>query len=125
LKVIQADFLDWSEQAASRGQTYTKIVMNPPFADGRAKLHVEHAYSLLAPGGRLVSVVPASMRGMQFIEGVNIEWSRTYVNEFNGTDVAVVFMTVTRPAPQIASTTSQPAGNAATVSENQEEFAFA
>lgn len=34
---------------------YDRIVMNPPFDDEMA--HVRHAYSLLAPGGRLVSVI--------------------------------------------------------------------
>lgn len=36
---------------------YERILMNPPFEHGADMTHIEHAYSLLAPGGRLVSVI--------------------------------------------------------------------
>lgn len=36
---------------------YDRIIMNPPFSDGRAALHVQHAYELLKPGGRLVALM--------------------------------------------------------------------
>jgi hypothetical protein len=44
------DFLDHQGQ-------YDCVVMNPPFEDGQEIKHVRHAFSLLAPGGRLVSVM--------------------------------------------------------------------
>ena len=44
---------DFLEHRAS----YDRIVMNPPFEAGQDMLHIQHAYALLAPGGRLVSVV--------------------------------------------------------------------
>ncbi|MDN7880087.1 DUF4942 domain-containing protein [Burkholderia aenigmatica] len=91
---VNADFLCWSDRVVAEGRRYSKIVMNPPFSDGRARLHVEQAFKLLSPGGRLVSVVPASMRGMQFLPGVEIGWSRVYENEFKGTTAAVAIMTV-------------------------------
>lgn len=37
--------------------TYDRILMNPPFEQGADMTHIQHAYSLLAPGGRLVSVI--------------------------------------------------------------------
>jgi len=37
--------------------TYDRILMNPPFENGADMTHIQHAYSLLAPGGRLVSVI--------------------------------------------------------------------
>ncbi|QEG35975.1 methyltransferase [Bythopirellula goksoeyrii] len=37
--------------------TYDRIVMNPPFENGSDMTHIQHAYSLLTPGGRLVSVI--------------------------------------------------------------------
>jgi SAM-dependent methyltransferase len=37
--------------------TYDRIIMNPPFEHGQDVDHVYHAYELLAPGGRLVSVM--------------------------------------------------------------------
>jgi len=40
---------------------YDRIVMNPPFSDGRDMQHVRHAYDLLKPGGRLVSLMGESV----------------------------------------------------------------
>ena len=37
--------------------TYDRVVMNPPFGRGQDISHVRHAYSLLAPGGRLVAIM--------------------------------------------------------------------
>lgn len=39
------------------GSGYDRIIMNPPFSDGRDIQHVMHAYDLLKPGGRLVAIV--------------------------------------------------------------------
>lgn len=36
---------------------YDRIIMNPPFSKGRDIQHVQHAYSLLKPGGRLVAIM--------------------------------------------------------------------
>jgi hypothetical protein len=44
------DFLEHQGQ-------YDRIVMNPPFENGQDMTHVRHAYDLLAPGGRVVSVM--------------------------------------------------------------------
>lgn len=45
-----ADFLDHQG-------SYDRILMNPPFENSQDAEHVQHAYTLLAPGGRLVSVM--------------------------------------------------------------------
>lgn len=50
-RVVGRDFMDVSE-----GQ-YDRILMNPPFGDRRDAAHVQHAYELLKPGGRLVSIM--------------------------------------------------------------------
>lgn len=39
---------------------YDRIVMNPPFSDGRDIAHVQHAYNLLKPGGRIVAIMGES-----------------------------------------------------------------
>lgn len=36
---------------------YDRIVMNPPFSDRRDAEHVQHAYTLLKPGGRIVAIM--------------------------------------------------------------------
>ena len=48
--VVGRDFMDTAEQ-------YDRIIMNPPFSDRRDAEHVQHAYSLLTPGGRLVAIM--------------------------------------------------------------------
>jgi len=48
--VVGRDFID------TEG-SYDRIIMNPPFSDGRTAQHVQHAYDLLKPGGRLVALV--------------------------------------------------------------------
>ncbi len=93
---VQADFLAWAGEQAP--QSFDRVVMNPPFADGRARAHVEHAADLVRPGGRLVAVLPASMRGSELLAGFEHEWTRVYENEFAGTSAAVAVLAATRKA---------------------------
>lgn len=46
----------------------------------------------LAPGGRLVAIVPASAVGKDVLPGLNVTWSRVYNNEFAGTSMSVVIL---------------------------------
>lgn len=39
------------------GKQYDRIIMNPPFSDRRDAQHVQHAYSLLKPNGRIVAIM--------------------------------------------------------------------
>lgn len=90
-KPVCADFLQWSA-----GRTFDRIVMNPPFSEGRALIHLEKATSLLAARGRLVAVLPASYRGKDVIAGHNHEWGETFQGEFEGTGVAVSVLVLTK-----------------------------
>lgn len=96
--VIEADFIVWADLEPYK-TCFDVVVMNPPFSDGRAKLHVEYATSKLNPGGRLVAILPASMKGKDFL-GSNFahEWSAIYDNEFAGTSVSVVILKATKEA---------------------------
>jgi phospholipid N-methyltransferase len=38
----------------------TAIAMNPPFTEGRALAHIQRAYEVLAPGGRMVAIASES-----------------------------------------------------------------
>lgn len=53
--VVGTDFL------AHTGTRYDRIVMNPPFAGKQCQRHIEHAWTLLAPGGLLLSVAPTTL----------------------------------------------------------------
>jgi hypothetical protein len=48
--VVGTDFLEVDGQ-------YDRIIMNPPFSDRRDAEHVQHAYELLRPGGRIVAIM--------------------------------------------------------------------
>lgn len=50
---LEPDFLQYVDD----GDGFDRIVMNPPFAKQADHNHVLHAYSMLKPGGRLVSVM--------------------------------------------------------------------
>ncbi|MCR8639002.1 SAM-dependent methyltransferase [Leptospira interrogans serovar Ricardi] len=50
-KIVGSNFLDYNEKK------YDRIIMNPPFERGQDIDHVQHAYDLLKPGGKLVSIM--------------------------------------------------------------------
>ena len=87
-KVEYGDFLE------HRG-AYNRILMNPPFEDGADMTHIEHAYSLLSPGGRLVSVISEgpffrvdnkSVAFRDWLEVVRAEVERLPDDAFQGRD---------------------------------------
>ncbi|BCR29923.1 putative DNA modification methylase [Aeromonas caviae] len=85
--VIEADFLKFK-----RDDWYHRIVMNPPFSEGRWQAHVEHAASMLRKTGRLVAILPASAKNKLKLEGFACEWSQVFDNEFDGASVSVVIL---------------------------------
>lgn len=91
-QVIEADFL-----TRSSSPKFDRIVMNPPFSEGRWQAHLEHAASMVAYNGRLVAILPASAKGQDVLPGWSCEWSRTYDNEFAGTNVSVVILVARSP----------------------------
>jgi hypothetical protein len=88
----QADFLDW------KAGTFNRIVMNPPFSEGRWQAHTQHAASMLHDQGVLVAILPASARKRFTLPGLACEWHGPYDNEFSGTGVSVVILKATRGA---------------------------
>lgn len=88
--VTHADFLSWSGAAVDR------IVMNPPFSDGRWQAHTQHAATMIKPGGKLTAILPASASKSFSLEGFNCKWHGPYDNEFPGTSVSVVILVADR-----------------------------
>lgn len=68
--------------AAAEGQ-YDRILMNPPFSDGRDIAHVRHAFDLLKPGGRLVAIMG---EGAFFQSNKRAEEFRAWLDEVGGTE---------------------------------------
>lgn len=93
LRVYEADFLKW----AANGGCFDRIVMNPPFSEGRALAHLQAAASLTKTGSRIVAILPAGMRGKAVLsEEWNCTWSDTRSGDFTGTSVSVVVLTAER-----------------------------
>jgi hypothetical protein len=93
LRVYEADFLKW----AAHGGCFDRIIMNPPFADGRALAHLHAAAEMTKTGSRIVAILPASMRGNDVLSSEwNCTWSEPRSGEFIGTSVSVVILTAER-----------------------------
>lgn len=63
--VVVDTFESYAARARKAGELFDVVVMNPPFSvPGRPTIWVDHlmeAWRLLAPGGRLVAIVPAAV----------------------------------------------------------------
>lgn len=98
-RVECADFLTWSAAARLRGIKFDRVVMNPPFDSGRWQAHLLAASSLVAPGGRLVAVLPAGAPSRVELAPEfdwSLEFPATFENAFSGTSVSVVIMVAVR-----------------------------
>jgi tRNA1(Val) A37 N6-methylase TrmN6 len=90
--VAKADFLKWKPR-----KRFDRVVMNPPFSEARWPAHLEHAASLVAPGGRLVAVLPKGARNRKgLLAGWSKRWSEDIEGEFAGTSAVVVILTAER-----------------------------
>lgn len=87
--VHEGDFLTFAE---GHPNIFDRIVMNPPFSQGRWKAHVEAAASLLSPGGKLVAVIPSSAHGSYRVEGLNVVYDGPHDNQFSGTSTSVTIL---------------------------------
>jgi hypothetical protein len=90
--VIKADFLKWADE--NQSERFDRILLNPPFSKGRALAHLQAAASLLTTDGRLVAILPASMVNTRPLSGFVHDWSEVFVDQFEGTCVRVVILTV-------------------------------
>jgi hypothetical protein len=75
--LVGYDFMDLNE-----GE-YDRIIMNPPFGDRRDSAHVQHAYELLKPGGRLVAIMG---EGVFFGQDKRAQEFREWLERVGGTD---------------------------------------
>lgn len=93
--VIHGDFLQCAPGYNLSSSHFDRILMNPPFSDGRWQAHLNHAAECLAEGGRLVAILPASARGKD-LPGLDCQWHGPYDNEFAGTSVSVCILVADR-----------------------------
>ncbi len=89
-RVSQGDFL------AANLKPVDRVVMNPPFSEGRWQAHLQRAAEHVAPGGRLVAILPSSAKNKELLPGWDCSWHGPYDNEFPGTSVSVVILVADR-----------------------------
>jgi hypothetical protein len=87
------DFVRW---AGAYPRSFDRIVMNPPFDQGRWRAHLEHAASLLRDDGRLVAILPESARRADVLPGWRCAWHGPFGNAFPGASVSVVVLVAER-----------------------------
>lgn len=75
--LVGRDFMDLDQ-----GKKYNRIIMNPPFSDRRDAQHVQHAYNLLKPGGRLVAIMG---EGVFFGKDKSAQAFRDWIEAHGGT----------------------------------------
>ena len=103
-RVMAFDFLDFEND---QERPYDRIVMNPPFERQQDIAHVRMAYSLLAPGGVLVTIMSPSFefrndrKSTEFrawLETINATWENLPEGSFkaSGTGVSTRLLTIER-----------------------------
>lgn len=105
VNVVEADFLE-----VQHDRQYDCILMNPPFSvegDKTAYLtHIQKAYELLAPGGRLVAIAApgftfrSDKKHTAFRELVGSNYSEVDAGSFkeSGTNIKTVLLWLDKPA---------------------------
>ena len=92
--VAKGDFIAWSASTLGR---FDRVVMNPPFSDGRWRAHLEHAADLLRPEGRLVAILPSGARNSGVLpDGFDLDWHGPISGAFPGVSVDVVILVADR-----------------------------
>lgn len=103
----QFDFLEW------RGTKYDRVIMNPPFERKQGIAHIQHAYSLLRPGGRIVAILPPNHAAELDYEEITIEQIDDGAfagrEAFRRTGVSTVIVVIDKPAQPQPITFAAPA----------------
>ncbi|WP_075881886.1 class I SAM-dependent methyltransferase [Vreelandella massiliensis] len=96
--VVEADFLEWS---ASQHRCFDKIGLNPPYTGGQAEAHLDAAIRCLAPGGRLVAILPHSLSSSwqpECEQRVSVEWQSPMHDAFPGVAISTAIAVVKKKA---------------------------
>lgn len=91
LTVHHGDFLDYKPH-----ERFDAVAMNPPFDRGQWRAHVEHAATLLAEGGAIVAVLPASAAKADPLPGWSCTFTEPIEGAFEDTSIAVTIMVAER-----------------------------
>ena len=84
--ILNRDFLEWS------GVMFDSIVMNPPFKMGTDIKHIDHALTMLRPGGRLVSLCYWGVKQQKRFAGDDVRLlpEKSFRSEGTNANIAMV-----------------------------------
>jgi phospholipid N-methyltransferase len=87
ITIEQGDFLESKKQ-------YDRIIMNPPFKNGIDITHINHAKSLLLPGGRLVALCANGPRQQKAFQNYYYQQlpQNTFLEEGTSVNTALVII---------------------------------
>lgn len=90
------DFLGTT--AEELGGKFDAVVMNPPFKQGRDIKHIQHALTMLRPGGRLVSLCYNGTRQQEQLRPMANRWEELPAGSFReeGTGASVALVVIDR-----------------------------
>lgn len=87
--VLCGDFL---ALGTGLSNSFDRVIMNPPFDQGRWLAHVEAAASVTANSGRIVAILPEGAPKRLTLTGFDLKWHGPFSNEFSGTSISVVIL---------------------------------
>lgn len=90
-RVLADDFLACNGNLGD----FDRIVMNPPFKNGDDIKHIQHAMTLLRPGGKLVAICANGPRQQAKLQPLADSWEELPPDTFTGTSVRAVLCTFT------------------------------
>lgn len=98
--VVSGDFIERFSMTTEAEQ-FDRVIMNPPFERKLAAQHINHAFKLLKPGGRIVALIPPNhVDGIEFdFDTVNVEsGSFNTATAFRKTGVNVCMIVADKPS---------------------------
>jgi protein-L-isoaspartate O-methyltransferase len=101
--VAQHDFLDFHGTEVG---SFDRILMNPPFSNADDIKHIEHAWQMLKPGGRLVAICANGPRQrdkfIPWLEEIGGTWEDLPADTFkqSGTGVNTALIVADKPKPR-------------------------
>lgn len=92
-KRVGSDFLEYNP-----GQIYNAVVMNPPYKNGNALTHVNHAWDCTKPGGKIVALVDETTAYKIDEEFSGFVFERELIKKgFQETAISVVCFLISKP----------------------------
>ncbi|GBQ85608.1 DNA restriction methylase [Acetobacter malorum DSM 14337] len=101
LKAEVADFMSWASKARNAQRTFDRVIMNPPFCNRQWRDHLVEAATLVAPGGRLVAILPSSVENgwerIKELSGWKVSFYRQEMADFGYANVYTTIITLDHP----------------------------